>query len=244
VTAFNQVHLDNFFKLSLAPSEDGKIAEAWEGKAPGPWLHAVGYNSTSVEALEPRKKLKRGDVDDIVRRESVSDADASVLVFAWGGMTVKNAKSVINSKDHWLGIVAELRRGRITYLDAYERFYEQSRKGHMPGCGPAYYTKLIFFFTKHLDERGFIMDQWLGRSINLLADREIVLFTRDRRKMPLKQRYVSKGNSTAIYAEFCKAISDLARLRVEAIADIRGEQESIEMRLFSEGRGKGVGENM
>jgi hypothetical protein len=162
-----------------------------------------------------------------------------MLIFAWGGMTVKNAKSIVGSIDHWLEIVSGLRSEKLTYLEAYDRFLAQSLQGHMPGCGPAYYTKLIFFLTKYLDRRGFIMDQWLGRSINLLADREIVLFNQPRRKAPLKRRYVHKKNTCSMYEEFCEAVCNLTLISGETDPDVRVREENVEMRLFSEGRGKG-----
>ncbi len=120
--AFNQIHLDHFLKLSRSSLAEGKVVEPWQGKAPGPWLSSVGYNFHSIGLLDPIKKLKRGDVEIIIRSASVSDADASIIIFAWGGMTTKNAKSVIRSRDHWLSIVSKLRdwvrRGRAGALQA------------------------------------------------------------------------------------------------------------------------------
>jgi hypothetical protein len=162
-----------------------------------------------------------------------------MLVFAWGGMTVRNAKAILGSIDHWLEIVSGLRGEKLTYLEAYDRFLAQSLQGHMPGCGPAYYTKLIFFLTKHLDRRGFIMDQWLGRSINLLADREIVSFYQPRGKAPLKRRYVHKKNTSSTYEEFCEAVCKLTLVSGETDPDVRVREENVEMRLFSDGRGRG-----
>jgi len=186
------------------------MAEAWDGgKHPGSWFAAVGYASPFFAVLSPDVKLIRDVVENAIRDERMSDADVSMLIFAWGGMTVKNAESIVGSINHWLKIVSGLRSEQLMYLEAYDRFLAQSLQGHMPGCGPAYYTKLIFFLTTHLDRRGFIMDQWLGRSINLLADREVVLFYQPRRTVPLKQRYVHKKNACSTYEEFCEAIGHL-----------------------------------
>jgi hypothetical protein len=83
------------------------------------------------------------------------------------------------------------------------------------------------------------MDQWLGRSINLLADREIVLFNQPRRKTPLKQRYVHKKNACSRYGEFCETVSNLTLVSGETDPDVSVREENVEMRLFSDGRGKG-----
>ena len=236
---FNEIHLAEFLKRS-PPHAVGRMAEVWDGgKRPRSWFAAVGYTSPFISALNPEAKLTRSAVEDIVRNERVSDADVSMFIFAWGGMTVKNAKSIAGSINHWLEIVSGLRSGNLTHLEAYERFLRQSLRENMPGCGPAYYTKLIFFFTKHLDRRGFIMDQWLGRSINLLTDREVVLFYQPRRKAPLKQRYVHKKNTPSTYQEFCEAVCNLTLVSGETDPDVRVREENLEMRLFSEGRGNG-----
>lgn len=83
------------------------------------------------------------------------------------------------------------------------------------------------------------MDQWLGRSINLLADREIVLSNQPRRKVPLKKRYVRKKNMCSMYDEFCEAVRNLTLISGETDPDVRVREENVEMRLFSDGRGKG-----
>jgi hypothetical protein len=106
---FNQLHLTEFLKRS-PPHAVGRMTEAWDGgKQPGSWFATVGYTSSFIAALSPETKLTRAAVENAVRNESVSDADASMLIFAWGGMTVKNAKAILGSIDHWLEIVSGLR---------------------------------------------------------------------------------------------------------------------------------------
>ncbi|WP_346737806.1 8-oxoguanine DNA glycosylase OGG fold protein [Bradyrhizobium japonicum] len=200
---------------------------------------AIGYTSPFVGALDPGERLSRASIRNVVGHARASDADISMLIFAWGGMSVKNAKLILNSMNNWLPIVSGLRNNKFSYLEAYDRFLTQSLQGKMPGCGPAYYTKLIFLLTKHLHQRGFIMDQWLGRSITLLADREIVLFYQCRVRRPLKQRYVHKNNTCRAYDEFCNAVRNLTVVSGEIDPDSRIREENVEMRLFSVGRGKG-----
>jgi hypothetical protein len=238
-STFNKVHLSEFLKRS-PPHAVGRMTEVWDGgKQPGSWLAAVGYTSPFITALSPAK-LTRSAVENVVRNERVSEVDASMVIFAWGGMTVKNGKLIFSAKSHWSKIVSGLRSEKFTYLEAYDRFLGLSLQGLMPGCSPAYYTKLIFFLTKHLERRGFIMDQWLGRSINLLAGREVVLFYQPRRKAPLKQRYVHKKNPCWAYEEFCEVVCNLTLVSEETDPDVCVREENVEMRLFSEGRGNGA----
>jgi hypothetical protein len=236
---FNLVHLDAFLRLS-PPDKSGRVAELWDGgKKVGSWLSAVRYSSPFIETLDPGEKLSRISLANIIRNERASDADVGMLILSWGGMAVKNAKLILESKSNWLPIVTGLREERIGYIEAYDRFRTLSVLGKMPGCGPAFYTKLIFLLTKHLDQRGFIMDPWLSRSINLLADRQIVLFYQQRRHQPLKQRYVHKDNTRNTYEEFCKSVCKLTLVSGETDLDWRVREENVEMRLFSVGRNKG-----
>jgi len=235
----SKAHLEAFLHLS-PPDRSGRVSEIWDGgKKVGSWLAAVGYSSPFVKALAPEDKLSRANLAKIIPNEQASDTDVGMLIFSWGGMAVKNAKLILNTKSCWLPILSDLRQERIGHIEAYDRFHALSMSGKMPGCGPAYYTKLIFLLMKHLNERGFIMDQWLGRSINLLADREIVLFYQRRRHRPLKKRFVHKDNSSRVYEEFCRQICMLTLVSGETHLDKRVREENVEMRLFSVGRGKG-----
>jgi len=56
------------------------------------------YTSAFVAALTPKAKFTRSAIENVIRVERVSDADASMLIFAWGGMAVKNAKLIAGSK--------------------------------------------------------------------------------------------------------------------------------------------------
>jgi hypothetical protein len=239
---FNETHLAEFIKRR-PPAAVGKLAEQWRGAKPGSWFAAVDHSLPLLKTLNLDEKLTRHEVENVIRNAHLSEVDASMVIFAWGGMTVKNGKLIFSAKSHWSKIVSGLRSEKFTYLEAYDQFLRLSLQGLMPGCGPAYYTKLIFFLTKHLDRRGFIMDQWLGRSVNLLAGREIVRLDRPRREVPIKKRYVHKENSCSAYAEFCEAICNLSQISGETNPDMRIREENVEMRLFSEGRGKGEWRN-
>jgi chaperonin GroEL len=45
--------------------------------------------------------------------------------------------------------------------------------GQIKNCGPAYYTKLLFFLPGSDENRGIIMDQWTARSVNLLVGKAL-----------------------------------------------------------------------
>ena len=67
----------------------------------------------------------------------------------------------------------------------------------MKGIGPAYYTKLIFFFG---DQSGLIMDQWTARSTNLLLGKTLI---------KLVGNVVSDTNSEQVYGEYLHFVAEL-----------------------------------
>lgn len=152
-----------------------------------------------------------------------------MLIFAWGGMTVKNGKGVLQ-KLNWVGTAHSLRIGEIDHFEAYDQFFDHCTAGEIKSCGPAYYTKLLFFLPSSDENRGIIMDQWTARSINLLVGRPIVRLLKN--SGSARSYRVSSSNSCSVYRTFYGLVEALA-------ARLIVTKEEAEMRLFSEGRGKG-----
>jgi len=71
--------------------------------------------------------------------------------------------------------------------------------------GPAFFTKLIYFFGKSATDRGYIMDQWTARSANLLLDTPLVHVIETR-----SGSWVSDKNSEEVYEIFCQFIERLS----------------------------------
>lgn len=86
------------------------------------------------------------------------------------------------------------------------------------GWGPAFFTKLIFFVRPADD--GYIMDQWTGKSVNLLTGKPLVHLS--------YKGHVTDNTSADDYEEFCKVVEDLANI----CGSSGGEAED---RLFSHG---------
>jgi hypothetical protein len=237
----NKQHFEAFLKLSpLATSNE--LLEGWKGKKPRSWLDAIGRQLSTIRELELDKSLVRTDIHRIVADSRVSPGDAAFAIMAWGGMTVRNAKRFLQAEQRWLPVVASLAEGKLDAFQAYDRFYNLSVREELPGCRPAYYTKLIFFLTRdrRRGERGFIMDQWLSRSICLIADEQFVRFDQPRRLRQQPNRYVSDQNAVEIYHRFCEHLSKLTDMSDETDPDPRIREENMEIRMFSEGRGKGA----
>jgi hypothetical protein len=78
-------------------------------------------------------------------------------------------------------------------------------KGEIPGMGPAYYTKLICFLNPSL--KGYIMDQWTGKSVNMLmgsaAGKTVAL--------DVRTGLVLRTNQDSTYEWFCQSIEEIGR---------------------------------
>ena len=88
----------------------------------------------------------------------------------------------------------------------------------IPGLGPAYFTKILFFFSP--EPNCYIMDQWTTKPVILLTNENVI-------------RHTSQGptnyNNGVNYEFFCRFIDYL----IEPLGVINGNE--VEQRLFSVG---------
>jgi len=86
-----------------------------------------------------------------------------------------------------------------------DEIYEIFANLNLFQCGPAYFTKLMFF-TSNEANPCFIMDQWTARSINLLIDDQYISMRNSKNPSPSKD-----GNNGKKYNKFCLIIEDLSK---------------------------------
>ncbi|MDB2529574.1 hypothetical protein N9X46_02400 [Paracoccaceae bacterium] len=175
--------------------------------------------------LKSNQILSREDIYSKTLDKTQSNLDFIIDVLSWGGVNRRHAAKALSPeyREAIVDIVGSLRAGDINSQLAYNRFYHLREQKKLPGIGPAYYTKLIFF--AHPDHDGFIMDQWTARSINLLLGKPLV--------GTIKHEYserVSDKNNAKVYTTFCDAIRKLT-LAIDKLADPRLTEEA----LFSGG---------
>lgn len=135
--------------------------------------------------------------------EGMSACSQIVTVFAWGGMRICNGRSAKNYLKSFCVAVEERPATRIEW-------YEKLRAVDARGVGPAFYTKLIRFLRKGASDEGYIMDQWLARSANLLSGDFIQMHG-------CGKKYVHRKNSAYTYGRFCDVIERTA-MHVDAPA--------------------------
>lgn len=202
-------------------SEPGR----WRAKKAGDWARAVGYHfKGAYSAEELGLPMQRAELVRLRDAGETDLLDLCVFIFAWGGMKTPAGRDLLNSSStEWICVSRSVREGKISISEGYERYHRLSTSGRLPGCGPAYYTKLLFFLPRSGQDRGVIMDQWTARSINLLTGTQIVSVRGTGRAA-----WVLPTNDVATYLDFCNAVVALA-------AKIGASVEETEMRMFSEG---------
>lgn len=239
IIQYDEQRLNHF--LSLLPRRRVNEAKGWVGAVPSAWAAkaAGGGLERWTEAM------CRCCLRSALEAETSPFARA-MLVLSWGGMRTRNAKLLLNDRaGQWITLIDRMWNGDLDATAAYAQFrnLRQAPVGKpkgMPGMGPAYYTKLIFFLSQG-DQTGYIMDQWTACSVNLLCGQDVVLT--DVRKSwnrggRLVEGYtVSDQNNEDNYRAFNAVIEDLVTRSNAA------DGEEIELALFDQGRGNGKWRN-
>jgi hypothetical protein len=152
-----------------------------------------------------------------------SNLNVLISILSWGGMRRDHGKRLFENLNHVMPIVEDLRNGVYkTRKEAFEVFQNKRAEGLLPGLGIGYFTKLICFLSPELN--GYIMDQWVGKSINLITGEKIVSLT--------SNSWVNDKNDSIAYELFCSKIDELAKkLKCDGI--------EAEKKIFSVGNGKG-----
>lgn len=164
-----------------------------------------------------------------------------IAILAWGGMHRSNRDHLFKKPvKPWIDIAEAIRNGTLLRDEAFDAFAKLYHQGAIPGMRSAYFTKLIYFLMPRGGVPiGYIMDQWLGCSVNLLCGREVVkmdhtLTWHQGRLAKVPERrlasYVSALNSGHDYGHFCKVIERLA-----ATMGPHWDPETTELTLLSTG---------
>ncbi len=189
----------------------------WSGKSPKNWTNALGYPDVLMSDYAESPITRKELIVLINQYQSRTDITEDRLKFlaksilAWGGMTVKNGKMAMETWGYWKSICLDLISRNCDSFDAYHRFYELSLdRGKLAGMGPAYYTKLLFFLGGGAT---FIMDQWTGKSINLLFPSSECL-------IQFKGHYISEKNDIEVYRYFNRCLERLAEELGQSVANL------------------------
>lgn len=211
----NSVHLDKFVSsLSYAVS--------WQGKKPLHWARQVIGNQETLPKDLPEDRMSRTEVESFCRDSKHSDEACFLATMAWGGMRNDHGASAWAKKDQWVPLVRSMRSGKMTCrLQLFDHFNCIA----VDGLGPAYFTKLMYFNS--LAGNAYILDQWTGRSTNLLTQSNMVRLTNN---VGAPQRWVERRNTSDNYGAYCREVEKLAvqldlppqRIEEHLFAGLRG----------------------
>lgn len=222
--------LDQICKITVDLDFDKKIIESLNTCFP--------WKSISVDGLQNYCKSEKCYIKKII------------AIFAWGGMNEKHfitcmsGRKVIKCKDqnkyiidqgakkissNYKDLVILLKSIQRTDLSRKEIF-KSFKQLNLSSCKIAYFTKLMFFLAPK-ENWCFILDQWTGRSVNLLLDSNESLIKMNYIKKNNKQ-YVNDRNTEETYGMFCNIIEDLS-LRISSDLKINFQPHQVEQLLFS-----------
>lgn len=192
----------------------------WAGNNISNWWQWIKQNTEKEfpDGNLPNSKLTRNQLKKKCHKDSGhADWECLAAVMSWGGQNRKHGVTLFNRFDEIQPIIYNMRHGLLSFQDAYSEFYKVWEKPEPLGMGAAYFTKLIFFCEP--SHKGYIMDQWTSKSINLLSDEKIVHLT---------SGHVNKKNTVNSYNKFCSYTEQLGEMLGHT-----GEQ--IEIAMFSKG---------
>ena len=207
-------HLGDFSAIPHVPA--GPV-----GYVPLKWVsHHSLIGVPVAPILLPNTQLTRAQVMRICRDPTYPVLFGYVCAMAWGlqGAEPRGFGHVVAAWGNRVSIeqkLLALRAGGLTRRDAYNLF---TGGNGVPGLGPAYFTKLLYFFGNGLN--GYIMDQWSGKSVNLLTATQVVR---------MSGNSVSNLNKGGNYQAFCEEVDAMASL----LRGVPGDQ--VEEMMMSRG---------
>ncbi len=174
----------------------------------------------------PAQLLSRNEVFLICNDDNKSLLYKTICVFAWGGMSRINPVRFFRNWDIYQEDIHEvlqnLRLGKIDRMSAYNFL----RIMELDGCGPAYFTKLLYFFS---NGTAYIMDQWTGKSIELLFSENCRIGIHF-----LNGGSIARNNRGYVYEAFCSRIERISNL-ISAHLGYELSPQKTEEFLFSNG---------
>jgi hypothetical protein len=238
---FDEVHLG---KIREMLEKNPRIEEALGAAAGHDWVNSLGLSSNkkpkNIDKIT--KKMKRDDIFELNANQDIETIDVCAAIFAWGGMRRPHGKKLFEQQDNWIRTVDKVRRTPMKRCEAYASLHELRKNNYLPGMGPAFFTKLIFFLRGELQENiGYIMDQWTACSINLLVTSEPTVLVnagyvwKSDKKLNVDFQ-VSEHNDKERYEKFCCWLDKLAK-------ELELSPINAELLLMSSGRGRGEWRN-
>jgi len=193
-----------------------------EGKSPAVWFKDVDQGKLGAKIGDLPLSVNRTSLLAMAADCNVGTAELCISIFAWGGMRGSH-RNLLFSRPlaPWLEIADQVRENKLSRSKAYDSFAKlrsDGRDNPIAGMGPAYFTKLLYFLAPGVpgSPKGYIMDQWLGCSVNLLTGRQVVKLDHHIKWKTTQDRVVdsvvSNVNVGRDYEMFCRTVEELSSL--------------------------------
>lgn len=208
--------------LQTLKADLGETNTPWSGSSPRKWANSITNDLGDALGL-PDEYLSRDRLFALWSSPRSIEA-AFLATMAWGGMKRGHGRLIWKHRTVWAPICEKMASGDLKPTDAYAAFLLKRMEDQLPGMGPAYFTKLIFFATcAHRKTVGnaFILDQWTARSVHCLTNQfewprvSVDYATKNRFKQsknPSAVRVtVSDRVSASDYQKYCHFVDELAR---------------------------------
>ncbi len=198
------------------------------GSAPKGWVATHGLGGVPTGAIPlPAHQLTRVEVRDICQNPSNPVLFGYVCAMAWGlqGAGLGRAGHVRAAWGASSSIHAKLtvlRAGGLTRNASYNLF---CGAGAIQGLGPAYFTKLLYFFQPV--PNCYIMDQHAGKSVDLLTGNWVVR---------MAGNAVSPLNKDGNYQAYCEEVDHMAVLLSSRSGTVISGPQVEEMMMSKGGR--------
>ncbi len=215
-------HLEKFKACFRAPPTLA-LGDTQEGRSPKAWFRNVDSTRFNVAIVDLPAAVNRQKLLAMASDRTVRTLDLCVSIFAWGGMHGANRKRLFEQPlDPWITLADQVRDNKLRRAEAYDAFAGLRTRGKasaIAGMGPAYFTKLLYFLSpgSPMGTKGYIMDQWLGCSVNLLTAKQVVKLDHnlkwEKKKNATRLRIdsiVSAINTGDDYEKFCLAVEALS----------------------------------
>lgn len=229
IPALDPAKVSLFQRLNITPPT------TWAGASPHDWAESVQPGLGSLHGLS-KIPLSRSALRALWANTSVSFETCFLSTMAWGGMQRGNGRRIWAARENCLAVCTDVRAGRHTPASGFQAFSLLRDKKSLPGMGPAYFTKILFFAAP--SQNAYILDQWTARSMHLLSGQGAYPAVRkdytsaakaQRLKAPEVLRVIVDDKVTsADYVDYCNQVNGLA-------ASLGWPAHQVEERLFSSG---------
>ncbi|WP_394337060.1 hypothetical protein [Ectopseudomonas mendocina] len=212
----------------------GKLS-AWVGVDPYSWAESLEAGLGNRFGLSSTP-FTRSSLRAVWANSTIPTEACFLSTMAWGGMQRGNGRRAWAARENWLPVCQDLRAGRHSRSTGYAAFSALRADGRLPGMGPAYFTKLLFFADPKAD--AYILDQWTARSIHLLTGQGQYPGVRKDQATAKKAALLGAPTKMRLIVDDSVSFSDYLDycLRVEELGlALNMHPHAVEERLFSAG---------